>query len=100
MSRAAYRDAVYSNFGGDDPEMMSRSFTNAYMLVYVKKSAVNDVLCSVYELDIPSHLKVRFENEKLRDAQRKKEKEEATFLCDVTVSVFTVTIFLFILYKK
>lgn len=66
--------------------MMSRSFTNAYMLVYVKKSAVNDVLCSVYESDIPNHLKIRFESEKRRDAQRKKEKEEATFLCDVTVS--------------
>lgn len=86
MSRATYRDAVTANYGGDDPEMIGRSYTNAYMLVYVKKSAVSDVLCGVSEKDIPEHLKVRFEGEKRRDIQRKKEKEEATYFCEITVN--------------
>ena len=35
-----HRDAVEANFGGDDPEIVSRSFSNAYMLVYVKKNSI------------------------------------------------------------
>ncbi|KAH7702336.1 ubiquitin carboxyl-terminal hydrolase [Aphelenchoides avenae] len=64
VSRATVRDAVNANFGGDDPELMTRSHTNAYMLVYVKKSAISDVLAPVAETDIPEHLKTRFESEK------------------------------------
>ncbi|KAI1702064.1 BTB/POZ domain-containing protein [Ditylenchus destructor] len=75
ISRAAVRDAVQANYGGDDPEMICRSYTNAYMLVYVKKNAIRDVLCPVSEEDIPVHLKVRFENEKKRDVQCKKEAQ-------------------------
>ena len=41
VSRATVRDAVNANFGGDDPELMTRSYTNAYMLVYVKKNATS-----------------------------------------------------------
>lgn len=41
VSRASVRDAIDSNYGGDDPELPGRSFTNAYMLVYVRKSSIS-----------------------------------------------------------
>jgi hypothetical protein len=91
--------------------MICRSYSNAYMLVYVKKSAIggrllnqlsklftitiglatyyySDALAPVAEEDIPNHLKHRFENEKKRDVQRKKEKEEASYYCEIAVSQF------------
>lgn len=58
------------------------------MLVYVKKSEINDVLGNVLAEDIPAHLKVRFENERQRDIQRKKEKDEAGLFCEVLVCFF------------
>lgn len=42
VSRAAYRDAVTANYGGDDPEIGTRSYSNAYMLVYIKKSEISN----------------------------------------------------------
>lgn len=57
------------------------------MLVYVKKSAIGDVLCNVTPEDIPVHLKVRFEHERQRDLQRKKEKDEAGLFCEVSVNL-------------
>ena len=100
VSRAAYRDAVTANYGGDDPEIGTRSYSNAYMLVYIKKSKISmlkffskikyylnlgDVLCPVTEDDIPEHLKARFESEKSRDEQRRREKEEATLFIEIAV---------------
>uniref|UniRef100_A0A0N5AEX3 Ubiquitin carboxyl-terminal hydrolase 7 n=1 Tax=Syphacia muris TaxID=451379 RepID=A0A0N5AEX3_9BILA len=85
VSRASVRDAIDSNYGGDDPEMPGKSFTNAYMLVYVRKSRLNEVLCTVTEDDIPRHLKIRFEEEKTADAKKKKEKLEAHLFTEVTV---------------
>lgn len=85
VSRASVRDAVDSNYGGDDPELPGKSFTNAYMLVYVRKSRISDVLCPVTEEDIPRHLRLRFEEEKSADAKKKKEKMEAHLFTEVIV---------------
>lgn len=85
VSRAVHRDAVEANFGGDDPEIVSRSFSNAYMLVYVKKNSIDAALSPISEKDIPEHLKNRFEMEKKRDAQRKQEREEASHYCEITL---------------
>ncbi|KAL3121385.1 hypothetical protein niasHT_004969 [Heterodera trifolii] len=85
VSRVTSRDAVTANFGGENPEGVGRSFTNAYMLVYIKKSATGEVLGSVSEEDIPDHLKVRFESEKKREMERRIEREEANNYCEITL---------------
>ncbi|VDM43307.1 unnamed protein product, partial [Toxocara canis] len=85
VSRASVRDAIDSNYGGDDPELPGKSFTNAYMLVYIQKNRLNEVLCPVTEDDIPRHLRLRFEEEKSADAKKKKEKMEAHLFTEVIV---------------
>ncbi|KAL3982395.1 Ubiquitin-specific protease C-terminal family protein [Acanthocheilonema viteae] len=85
VSRASVRDAIEANYGGDDPDLPGKSFTNAYMLVYIKKNSINDVLCPVTEEDIPRHLRLRFEEEKSADAKKKKEKLEAHLFTELIV---------------
>lgn len=98
-----------ANFGGDNAEGISRSFTNAYMLVYIRKNALGkfksvysinqnyshseDALCPVSAEDIPDHLKIRFDTEKKRELEKKMEREEASNYCEITVC------FLFLLIK-
>ncbi|GAA5900428.1 uncharacterized protein JCM6883_002840 [Sporobolomyces salmoneus] len=53
-----------------------KRFTNAYMLVYVRESRVNEILKPISTEDVPEHLRVRLERER-RDAElRKKERDE------------------------
>ncbi|KAK0397665.1 hypothetical protein QR680_002208 [Steinernema hermaphroditum] len=84
VSRAAEDDAVLHNFGGDDVEL-GRAFTNAYMLVYVKKDAFEEVLSDVNDSDIPDHLKRRFDQEKRVEIQRKKDRLEAHLFTDLVL---------------
>ncbi|MCP9265880.1 hypothetical protein DINM_021284 [Dirofilaria immitis] len=55
VSRASVRDAIEANYGGDDPDLPGKSFTNAYML------------------------------EKSADAKKKKEKLEAHLFTELIV---------------
>uniref|UniRef100_A0A1I8BMR8 Ubiquitin carboxyl-terminal hydrolase n=1 Tax=Meloidogyne hapla TaxID=6305 RepID=A0A1I8BMR8_MELHA len=85
VSRVAYRDAVIANFGGESIEGVGRSCTNAYMLVYIQKKAIDDVLGPVVADDIPEHLRIRFENEKKREYERRMEREEANNYCEISL---------------
>ncbi|KAI6216025.1 hypothetical protein M3Y94_00454800 [Aphelenchoides besseyi] len=85
VARCPTREAVTSNYGGDEGEGAGRSCSNAYMLVYVQQNKINDVLCQVQERDIPRHLRLRFENEKEEELNRRREREQATLYCDVTL---------------
>ncbi|GMT36088.1 hypothetical protein PFISCL1PPCAC_27385, partial [Pristionchus fissidentatus] len=83
VSRSTFKEACVANFGGDDPEVLGRIFTNAYMLVYVRKDSVDEVLCEVTDDDIPRHLKERFENDRQEEEKRKKDKQDAHLYLDL-----------------
>lgn len=75
VSRCSARDAINMNFGGsEDPEM--RLCTNAYMLVYIAENAKEDVLCPMYETDIPESLRERFMEEQRMEEAKRRQKEK------------------------
>ena len=86
------QEAIDDNFGCDEDSdrlplgqsvlvqrnrMASRKFSNAYMIVYVKKNAVGEVLKPLVQEDIPTHLRQRFQIEQEEEELRRKEKAEA-----------------------
>ena len=78
VSRCNENEAIRNNFGGSsDDEVTMRQSTNAYMLVYIRKSALKEVLCQVRKDDIPSALEERLAEEKKVEMVRRKEKAEA-----------------------
>lgn len=85
MARCPQKEVFANNYGGDESEGGGRSCSNAYMLVYVQQNKISDVLCQVQEKDIPRYLRQRFENEKEEELVRRREREQATLYCDVTL---------------
>ncbi len=83
VSRCTEKEAIQNNFGGaaDDGSDVgaARQSSNAYMLVYVRKSALREVLCPVggEGEDIPEALVERLQEEKRLELARRKEKQEA-----------------------
>ena len=54
VSRCTVEEAVQNNFGGaEGDDMTARQSTNAYMLVYIRKSCLKEIVCPVTEDDIP-----------------------------------------------
>ncbi|KAJ8078640.1 ubiquitin-specific protease ubp15 [Marasmius tenuissimus] len=81
------KEVLEENYGGEPlnglPPTMQRNqvramkrFTNAYMLVYIRESAMDNVLAPFTEEDTPPHLKRRLDEERLQIEAKKKEREE------------------------
>ncbi|RCI04918.1 hypothetical protein CU098_011576 [Rhizopus stolonifer] len=78
------REVLEDNFGGEHPGLANirphgrpmNRFTNAYMLVYVRESLLDQVLAPVTETDIPAHVAERIQTEERLRELRRKEKEE------------------------
>ncbi|OQR76440.1 ubiquitin carboxyl-terminal hydrolase 7-like, partial [Tropilaelaps mercedesae] len=87
VSRCTKQEAIEHNFGAgsDDEVAISRHCTNAYMLVYIRDSALPDVLQKVEKEDIPEQLMERLQEEKQVEAQRRKERNEAHLYMQVQV---------------
>ncbi|KOS19761.1 Ubiquitin carboxyl-terminal hydrolase 21 [Escovopsis weberi] len=99
VTRATLREVLEENFGGEyrtpsgypriplqkkAPIMRQNS---AYMLVYIRQSRLDKILCPVTKEEPPSHLQKRFEEETaLREARRREQKEAHLFM---TVKVIT-----------
>ncbi|KAG0497188.1 hypothetical protein HPP92_001879 [Vanilla planifolia] len=52
-------------------------YSNAYMLVYIRESDKEKIICNVDEKDIAEHLRIRLKKEQEEKEHKKKEKAEA-----------------------
>ncbi|KAK4159020.1 ubiquitin carboxyl-terminal hydrolase [Cladorrhinum sp. PSN259] len=96
VTKATKREVLEENFGGPyktpggqlrlsqkkAPVMRPNS---AYMLVYIRKSRLDKILCPVTENDAPEHLQRRFEEELAAREARRREREEQHLYLNVKV---------------
>ncbi|CAG8434848.1 2439_t:CDS:10 [Funneliformis mosseae] len=89
-------EVLEDNYGGEPPNASPitairptgrnlKRFTNAYMLVYIRESDIDEILSPVILEDIPTHLQRRLDEEKAKEEQRKKEMEERHLYLPVKV---------------
>jgi ubiquitin carboxyl-terminal hydrolase 7 len=98
VTRATMKETLEENFGGEyanlangglgqrQPYMRGYSTKrsmNAYMLVYIRKTRLDQVLVEVREEDIPAHIERKLTEERAEFERRKKEREEAHFYLTV-----------------
>lgn len=87
---ATMKEVLEENYGGGEPpealasmppvmRQMNRHkrFTNAYMLVYIQNSAMDEVLKPVTPADIPEHLLRRMEADRAVIENKRRERDES-----------------------
>lgn len=88
--------ALEDNYGGEGRKSkrfwvqptgnsIYKKFTNAYMLLYIRKSKIYDMLSPVSDDDVPSHLRERFQRDEEERERKRREKQEALKFCTVKV---------------
>ena len=100
VTRATMKETLEENFGGEyanlangalgqrQPYMRGYSTKrsmNAYMLVYVRKSRLDQVFVDVLDTEIPSHIERRLTEERAELERRRKEREEAHLYLNIHV---------------
>ncbi|KAJ7319380.1 hypothetical protein DFH08DRAFT_926647 [Mycena albidolilacea] len=79
------KEVLEENYGGPpvlppavrhNPVRSLNRFTNAYVLVYIRECAMDEVLAPITDEDIPAHLKRRVDEERLQMKGKKQEREE------------------------
>ncbi|KMZ73738.1 hypothetical protein ZOSMA_141G00080 [Zostera marina] len=73
------------NSGSNRTNSKVTKSSNAYMLVYIRKSDKEKIICNIDDNDIGQHLRVQLNNE--RDMKEQKEKEKADFHLYTTIKV-------------
>ncbi|XP_024631332.1 ubiquitin carboxyl-terminal hydrolase 12 isoform X5 [Medicago truncatula] len=66
-----------TNPGFNNSPFKFTKYSNAYMLVYVRESDKDKIICNVDEKDIARHLQIRLKKEQEEKEKKKKEKAEA-----------------------
>ncbi|XP_047317730.1 ubiquitin C-terminal hydrolase 13-like isoform X2 [Impatiens glandulifera] len=85
VSKEDIKRALEEQYGGEEetnPGFNNAPFkftkySNAYMLVYIRESDKEKIICNVDEKDIAEHLRVRLKKEQEEKEIKKKEKAEA-----------------------
>lgn len=82
MSRCTKQEAIEHNYGGQDEDMSMavKHCTNAYMLVYIRNSELENVLQEVKEEDIPQEVRNVLQRElsqELSDLERDKDATDS-----------------------
>lgn len=87
VSRCSKQEAIEHNYGGQDEDisMTVKHCTNAYMLVYIRNSELQNVLQEAQEEDIPQELIERLQEEKRLEQIKRKERNEAYLFMTVNV---------------
>ncbi|KAJ0103327.1 hypothetical protein Patl1_05823 [Pistacia atlantica] len=67
----------HANPGFNNSPFKFTKYSNAYMLVYIRESDKDKIICNVDEKDIAEHLRVRLKKEQEEKEQKRKEKAEA-----------------------
>ncbi|KAK2794704.1 hypothetical protein FQN52_007474 [Onygenales sp. PD_12] len=95
--RATEKETLEENYGGEYPNgitgvrqpymrgLSTKRSMNAYMLVYIRKSRVDDVLIDVVKENIPAHLEKQLTEERTEFLRKKKEREEQHLYMNVGV---------------
>ncbi|CAL1386879.1 unnamed protein product [Linum trigynum] len=66
-----------TNPGFNNSPFKFTKYSNAYMLVYIRESDKEKIICNVDEKDIAEHLRIRLKKEQEEKEQKRKEKSEA-----------------------
>ncbi|KAH6802412.1 ubiquitin-specific protease 12 [Perilla frutescens var. frutescens] len=66
-----------TNPGFNNSPFKFTKYSNAYMLVYIRESDMEKIICNVDEKDIAEHLRIRLKKEQEEKEQKRKEKAEA-----------------------
>ncbi|RHZ60946.1 hypothetical protein Glove_350g9 [Diversispora epigaea] len=95
VTRVTDKEVLEDNYGGEVPNSSPlpirpgarnlKRFTNAYMLVYIRESEVDEILAPVSPENVPEHLERRLKEEKALHDQKKKEAEERHLYLQVKV---------------
>lgn len=92
VTKATEEQAIQDNWGtpesspkpfGNQPRAR---FANAYMLVYVRESEWDSIMCDVTEEDISEHIRTRLRAEEEEKERRRKERAEAHLYTMVSVA--------------
>ncbi|KAK8953543.1 Ubiquitin carboxyl-terminal hydrolase 13 [Platanthera guangdongensis] len=65
------------NPGFNNTPFKFTKYSNAYMLVYIRETDKDKIICNVDEKDIAEHLRIRLKKEQEEKERKKKEKGEA-----------------------
>ncbi|KAL4789589.1 hypothetical protein BDV19DRAFT_373829 [Aspergillus venezuelensis] len=99
VTRATDKEVLEENYGGEyelpngapgvrqpyTRGLSTKRSTNAYMLVYVRKSRSDEVLLPITKSDVPDHIEKRLAEERTELIRRRKEREEAHLYLNVGV---------------
>ncbi|KAF9113641.1 hypothetical protein BGX27_001116 [Mortierella sp. AM989] len=90
VTQVTMKEVLNENYGGGDaPENLAamslamrqlsrhKRFTNAYMLVYTRNNAMDEILKPLTNEDIPEHLQRRLDDERTAIENRRKERDES-----------------------
>lgn len=102
VTRATKREAIDDNFGGDyapngvngglkgqNPytrQWSTKRSNNAYMLVYIRESQLDNIILPQDQVQAPEHLPIKLAEERAALEKRRKEREEAHLYMNVQVA--------------